>query len=128
MLLRRGISINCESVLTKSIQKLRLPFPSSPTPLSVADFRIAQDVVVVVVVVLRPHPLQLHNLAMHVVQLRVGERLVDVSQLVGVDVQVVVGDDSGHELAVEIVVRDVDGADAPVRVRVAVRTRAERPV
>ena len=72
--------------------------------------------------------LQSHDLAVHEVQLRVWERLVNVTELVRVDVQVVVGDDTGDELAVKIVVRDVDGADTPVRVGVAVCARTKGTV
>ena len=56
---------------------------------------------------------------MHVVELAPAERLVDVAQLVGVDVHVVVGDEAGDELAVEEVVRRVHRAEAGVRVGVA---------
>ena len=62
------------------------------------------------------------------IELLRAEGLVDVPQLVGVDVEVVVGDDAADELAVEVVVGGVDGADAPVRVRVAVRARTEAAV
>ena len=62
------------------------------------------------------------------VELLRAEGLVDVPQLVGVDVEVVVGDDAADELAVEVVVRGVDRADAPVRVGVAVGARAEAAV
>lgn len=48
--------------------------------------------------------------------------------LVGVAEQVVEGDETCDELAVEKVVRLVDGAQAPVRVVVRVRAEAERPV
>ena len=57
---------------------------------------------------------------MHVVELVAAERLVDVAQLVGVYVHVVVGDEAGDELAVEKVVGLVDRAEAGVRVGVAV--------
>lgn len=63
---------------------------------------------------------------MHVVEFSVGKGLVDVSQLVWVDVEVVVGDDSGDELAVQVVVCDVDRPDAPVSVGVGIRARAKR--
>ena len=56
---------------------------------------------------------------MHVVELVAAERLVDVAQLVGVYVHVVVGDEAGDELAVEEVVRGVHRAQARVRVGVA---------
>ena len=62
---------------------------------------------------------------MHVVELVAAERLVDVAQLVGVDVHVVVGDEAGDELAVEEVVRGVHRAQARVRVGVAVGAAAE---
>ena len=57
--------------------------------------------------------------AVHVVELVAAERLVDVAQLVGVDVHVVVGDEAGDELAVEEVVSRVDRAQAGVGVGVA---------
>ena len=57
--------------------------------------------------------------AVHVVELVAAERLVDVAELVGVDVHVVVGDEAGDELAVEEVVRGVHRAQARVRVGVA---------
>ena len=56
---------------------------------------------------------------MHVVELVAAERLVDVAQLVGVDVHVVVGDEAGDELAIEEVVGRVDSAEAGVGVGVA---------
>ena len=62
---------------------------------------------------------------MHVVELSVGQGLVNVPQLVGIDVEVVVGDDAADKLAVQVVVGNVDGADAPVRVGVGVGARAK---
>ena len=62
---------------------------------------------------------------MHEVQLLVAQGLVDVPELVGIHVEVVVGDDAGDELAVEEVVGGVDGAEAPVSVGVAVGAGAE---
>ena len=56
---------------------------------------------------------------MHVVELVAAERLVDVAQLVGVDVHVVVGDEAGDELAIEEVVGRVDSAETGVGVGVA---------
>jgi len=65
---------------------------------------------------------------MHKVKLRVRQGLVDVSQLVRVHVQVVVGDDTGDEFAVQVVVGGVDGPHARVGVCVGVGARAEGPV
>ena len=83
------------------------------------------EAVAVLEVVVAGVDLEVEELAVHVVELGVGERLVDVAQLVGVDGEVVVGDDAGDELAVEVVVRHVHRANAPVRVGVAVCTRAK---
>ena len=47
--------------------------------------------------------------------------------MVLVDVEVVVADESGDELAIQEVVRLVDRPQTPVRVVVGVRTEAERP-
>ena len=54
--------------------------------------------------------------------------LIDVPELVGVYVEVVVGDDAWDELAVQVVVGGVDGADTRVSVSVGVGAGAERPV
>ena len=59
------------------------------------------------------------------VELVSAEGLVDVAELVGVDVHVVVGDEAGDELAVEEVVRGVHRAQARVRVGVAAGGRMD---
>lgn len=48
------------------------------------------------------------------VELRFGQRVGDVAQLVRIDAHVVVGDEAGDELAVERVVRGVQRPHAPV--------------
>jgi hypothetical protein len=70
--------------------------------------------------------LQRQQTAVHKVELVLAERLVDVPQLVGVDVHVVVGDEARDKLAVEKVVSGVRRAQAPVGVGVAVGAAAER--
>jgi len=45
-----------------------------------------------------------------------------ISQLVGIDIEVIVRNETRDELAVEVIVRGVDGTDTPVRVVGTVQT------
>jgi len=67
---------------------------------------------------------QVAHLLVHPVELGAGEGVEQVPQLVRVHPQVVVGHHARHVLAVQVVVRGVDVAHAPVRVVVAVGARS----
>ena len=88
-------------------------------------FRPGPIVITRVSALLASGGLEFEKTAVHKVQLFLAQRLVNVSQLVGVDVYVVVGDEAGDELAVEKVVTRIHGPQTPVSIGVAVGAAAK---
>ena len=72
--------------------------------------------------------LQFEQLGVHEIQFVLRQSVINIPQLIRIDVEVVIGDDAAHELAVQVVVSRVHGSQAPVGVRVGVGARAERAV